>query len=775
MTPRRDLTLAAATLVVVLGTLPAYARVFSQTDWRGPAVLAALLAVALAAGTRRVRGGTVLTLLASLVGLVSFTYVVHLPTDGLVPGPEAADAAVALVREAIGQVQSEPAPAPPLPGLVLLVTTGFWVTSHLVHELLVRWSHPGLAMVPAVVLWAVPLAVPRAGATDWPTAAVFLAATGLAVLLGADAESAPGDRVPRLSVPGLAVGAAAVAFAVMAPGVLPGYGAEAWVDLSAGRDPRGYQPLVDVTERLQLPEERDVLRVQSSERTYLRLAGLDAFDGGTWRLGAPGEGSYQPDPSHLHGTRGELPEEVPARTSSEVEARVEVLALENIYVPVPYQPRRLSGPGREETVWSTEGGFLATWATAEGEEATAGEGSPRVGVRPGFSYEVVAERPTPSVEELRAAEATGTQRSQRTELPEDYPQLRAQAEAIYAEADATTDVDRALALQDWFAGSDSTFVYDLDVEPLRGEQALRDFVLEGQRGHCEYFATAMAVMLRATDVPARVAVGFLPGRETGTDEETGLVEHVVSTSDAHAWVEVYFPEHGWVTFEPTPRDDDAHILPREDDLTPTETERQRQEREVAEDEQDPDEPEDAEESELDAPEMPEEPAAPDDDPDEGLAVPGRWPLVLLGVVLLGAATGVVLRRRRVISPPQATAAGQVVGAQRALLAVAAAHGVGRRASETFGESLARWAVEGRIARVRGRRLATLAATAAFGGEVTTDEAREAHRLSDELQTALRDSVDLRDRLLAPVRVPATAALQRLRALPTALRARAGRV
>ncbi len=781
MTPRRDLTLAAATVVVLLGLLPAYGRVFSEPQWRAPAVLAGLLAIALAAGVRRVRGGALLSLVVTLVGLTCFTYVVHLPIEGLLPGPDQARDAVMLLLEATEQLEREPAPAPALPGLVLLVTTGFWLTGYLTHELLIRWARPGLAMVPAVVLWTVPLAVPQPSTSAWPTAAAFLAAVGLALLLGADAEGAPQDRVPTTSAPGLAVGSGALILALAAPGLLPGYGSDAWIDLGSGRDPRGYQPIVDVTDRLQLPEERDVLHVETSQRTYLRLAGLDAFDGGTWRLGAPGETTYQPDPAHLHSTRGQLPEESHAAATTPVEASIEVLALENIYVPVPYQPRRVQGPGRDEMVWSTEGGFLATWATQPGEEATEGEGEPRVGVRPGFAYEVLAERPTPTAEELRAAEAQGEQRARRTQLPRDYEELRAQAEAIYAEAGATTDVDRALALQDWFAGPDSTFTYDLDVEPMRDDDALRRFVLEERRGYCESFATAMAVMLRATDVPARVAVGFLPGRVTGgpSDEDEGdaedeveLTEYTVSTSDAHAWVEVWFPEHGWITFEPTPRDDETHMMPREDDLAPLENERERRERERAEAEEgiEDDVPP---EQEFDAPAFPEEePGHTEDDQGATGIVQRQWPWALLGAVLLGIAGLAIAGRRRNPLPASGSPAARVVAAQRWLLQSAASLGLDRRPAETFTETVERWHTEGRID-ARGERLAALTTTAAFGENADADDAREAQRLAEELVQVLRDSVSLRDRVLAPIRLPLQAVTGSLRrgvdALPLRLR------
>jgi hypothetical protein len=81
-----------------------------------------------------------------------------------------------------------------------------------------------------------------------------------------------------------------------------------------------------------------------------------------------------------------------------------------------------------------------------------------------------------------------------------------------------------------------------------GEDPLSDFLFNVQSGHCEYFSTAMAVMLRTHGIAARVVNGFLPGEY---NETSGA--YTVRQSDAHSWVEVYFPStRSWVTFDPTP-------------------------------------------------------------------------------------------------------------------------------------------------------------------------------------------------------------------------------
>ena len=108
---------------------------------------------------------------------------------------------------------------------------------------------------------------------------------------------------------------------------------------------------------------------------------------------------------------------------------------------------------------------------------------------------------------------------------------------------ATTRYDQVVALQDYLRDP-NLFTYDVTVTPSDGD-AVSTF-LDTRTGYCVQFATTMVVMARSLDIPARLAVGFLPGDRVGDNSFT------VTGSDAHAWPEVFFPGHGWVRFEPTP-------------------------------------------------------------------------------------------------------------------------------------------------------------------------------------------------------------------------------
>ncbi len=91
------------------------------------------------------------------------------------------------------------------------------------------------------------------------------------------------------------------------------------------------------------------------------------------------------------------------------------------------------------------------------------------------------------------------------------------------------------------------FEYSLETPKPGVRDPLANFLFVTKRGYCEYFASAMAVMLRTVGIPSRVATGFQSGY---FNDVSGL--YVIRASDAHAWVEAWFEGRGWVTFDPTP-------------------------------------------------------------------------------------------------------------------------------------------------------------------------------------------------------------------------------
>ncbi|MFB3777682.1 MAG: DUF3488 and DUF4129 domain-containing transglutaminase family protein [Bryobacteraceae bacterium] len=111
-------------------------------------------------------------------------------------------------------------------------------------------------------------------------------------------------------------------------------------------------------------------------------------------------------------------------------------------------------------------------------------------------------------------------------------------------AGVETDAARAAAIEMFLR---SSFDYTTQLPPEEPSDPLATFLFERRRGHCEYFATSMAVMLRTLKIPSRLVTGFHDGV---LNPITGW--HVVRASDAHSWVEAWIDSRGWTTFDPTP-------------------------------------------------------------------------------------------------------------------------------------------------------------------------------------------------------------------------------
>ena len=159
-------------------------------------------------------------------------------------------------------------------------------------------------------------------------------------------------------------------------------------------------------------------------------------------------------------------------------------------------------------------------------------------------YTGLAQLPTPDRARLEAAGSDYPAGVRQTylQIPEIDPRVRQLAETTTAAG--RNPYAKAVALEAFLK---SQYAYTLDLAGSPGRDPLAHFLFETRAGHCEYFASAMTVMLRTLGIPAREVNGFLPGEynDLGGD-------YIVRASDAHSWVEAYFPGSGWVVFDPTP-------------------------------------------------------------------------------------------------------------------------------------------------------------------------------------------------------------------------------
>src|SRR5271157_1654814 len=162
------------------------------------------------------------------------------------------------------------------------------------------------------------------------------------------------------------------------------------------------------------------------------------------------------------------------------------------------------------------------------------------------SYDVVSEIGTPTPEELGAASSDIPAEIRQVYLSLPPMDRRVTELARRITAGAGDNYRRAVAVQSYLQDN---FGYTLDPSGIDPHDPIPSFLFTVRKGYCEYFASAMTVMLRALGVPARPVNGF----QTGAYNRVGG-DFVVRARDAHTWVEVYFQGYGWVPFDPTPAD-----------------------------------------------------------------------------------------------------------------------------------------------------------------------------------------------------------------------------
>ena len=130
-------------------------------------------------------------------------------------------------------------------------------------------------------------------------------------------------------------------------------------------------------------------------------------------------------------------------------------------------------------------------------------------------------------------------------IPQRVPELARQITAPYENA-----YDKAAAIESYLR----SYPYSTDIAaPPKEMDAVDYFLFDVKQGYCDYYASTMAVMLRAVGIPSRLAAGYAPGELLPIQDDKPVVTDTyrVVERDAHAWVEAYFPTYGWIQFEPT--------------------------------------------------------------------------------------------------------------------------------------------------------------------------------------------------------------------------------
>ena len=290
---------------------------------------------------------------------------------------------------------------------------------------------------------------------------------------------------------------------------------------------------VSVRRSLLQQDPVEVLRYTTTaeDPSYLRLRTLNRFDGETFAEGDP-----DTDPSASVAFSD-------GRTDGQAVSGNQDLLDEYSMTVTDLGGDRLPAPADVRSVDSSNATLSSTaQVLATSGEITAGESA---GLLSGLDYQVEAEENPATADQLRAvrkdqlSEPLDSGYIQTREVPDAATEL---ADSLVESSGAENAFDTAVAFQDYFH---NTFDYSLTVTTPAGQDPLESFLAD-RVGYCEQFASVFALMMTSQGYPTRVVIGFTAGAVDGD-------QRVVSSTNAHAWPEVWFgPQYGWVRFEPTP-------------------------------------------------------------------------------------------------------------------------------------------------------------------------------------------------------------------------------
>ena len=270
----------------------------------------------------------------------------------------------------------------------------------------------------------------------------------------------------------------------------------------------------------EFPEDR-ANDTSSTDVGPLRMFTLTGFDGRNWRRGDARQGPQVEESNILWPDGGGISGGGEPR---QVDVTLRTLRDERLVLPT--EPRTITAPGE--------------WFYDDARDEVTGNEA----TEPGMEYSFVVHPRDLTAQALRTSEGGDLDDPNLLEVPASSHQEDIRSLATEITADTSNRYDAAVALQSYFRDG-SRFTYSTEVPDGQTDDTVWNF-LQDRQGYCVQFATSMTMMARSIGIPARMAVGFLPGERTSDN----LFE--VTGKDSHAWPELYFPGQGWVRFEPTP-------------------------------------------------------------------------------------------------------------------------------------------------------------------------------------------------------------------------------
>ncbi len=515
---------------IVAAILPLTALV-EPARWLAAAagVTALLLAVGFAA--RRLRAPAVaVTLLEVLVWLCAMT-LAFFPASalfGVVPTLGTVERAADAARAAASEIVLGIAPLTPSASLTFVLVAALGLLTIALDHVVLTARLPLLAGVALVAVW---LIAPIATSSAVDLVAFGLVALLTLVLMRAETRSRePAARAPR-DAAGMIALTAAVSVLAIGASLLWAPALPSPERVAAGSGVTTVNPSLNLGTDLRQPGEQVVLTLSTNmpSAPYLRMATLSIFDGQFWRPDRQRTVGLAPDAfGPLEATEG--------MRVTEYESEIQIADLSTDWLPVPYAAFDVEGLRGDWVAMPFNRTVVSGSGTSQGQE-----------------YHVTTRSVRPTLEEIRAttAGASGAREDLYTP-PDEVPTIITET-ANEVTADASTDYDKLIALQDWFRGAD--FEYSLDAPVDNGfdgtnSEAIADF-LEVRAGYCVHFASAFALMARELGMPSRIVIGFLPGTGLSGAGRAEDREYEVLSSQLHAWPEVHFEGVGWVSFEPT--------------------------------------------------------------------------------------------------------------------------------------------------------------------------------------------------------------------------------
>ena len=537
-----DLLVSASTLILVLAAASTLPRLFVEDVYWRPMVLVGGLGWSFAVLARFARMPFFVAPLAS--GAVAGVYASRFCFPDLVVSTSPAAIPVRALVDAIrfdwSQLSATKAPVLGRPGFALSAILGIWLISVLTDLLAFTLRSPIEAMVPSAVLVLVgSIVAPPEGRATAATVYCVAALFHVGAVTASSTRRArwTDGRAPSLGPQLIRIAAISALAAFVAAVVIPRSGItdrEGMVDWKTANDRRlpssVTSPMVSLKRQLlDLPNTVMFTATSLSTatgapvRTYWRLSTLTKFNGTTWSS----TGSYR-----SIDRRTALP---PGGSAGEPEtvSRVVIDDLRSSWLPTSYQARRIDGTTLDPSV--------ALGFDARGDSVLASRLT-----SPGDSYGLESVGATFDASggvRLRDGGTSDRDLALPADFPADVATLAGQIAGGPGADDAPTRIAQLRALQAFFR---TEFVYSTAVPPPSRNRDLEDFVLRDRAGYCEQFSGAFAAMARSLGIPARVVVGFSPGRLTSS----GRFE--VTGKNSHAWPEAYVNGIGWLAFEPTP-------------------------------------------------------------------------------------------------------------------------------------------------------------------------------------------------------------------------------